>query len=42
MEQEQTKGEKVLTTLLAILVILYSGAVVVLVPAACIKYLFFN
>lgn len=42
MEQEQTKGVKVLTTLMAILVILYSVAVVVLVPAACIKYLFFN
>lgn len=42
MVQEQSKTVKVLTTLMAILVIFYSVAVAVLLPAACIKYLFFN
>lgn len=42
MEQEQSKTVKVLSTLIAIFVILYSIAALILVPAACLKILFFN
>lgn len=42
MEREQSTTVKILSTILAIFVILFSIAVVSLVPAACIKYLFFN
>lgn len=42
MQKEQGKTVKILSTIIALFVILYSVAVGVLVPAACVKFLFFN
>ena len=42
MEKEQSIAVKILSTILAIFVILFSIAMLLLVPASCIKILFFN